>query len=365
MGRFRVQSCRFRGGYTIVVVVAVLAASATAETPPEETHTWTSANGKYSIEATLVYREYDRTQQTTIITLRRNDGTLVEVPQAKLSQESRDLARRLAIERGRAARQEQRGLRAADSIQQQVASSTTARRREQLAREAGKVVAKQTPHGSYLQYVPSRTPHGIVVVVHGTPADDQPAIDNAAKYIEHWIAPAEEHAVLVVAPAFDAENFGSTNGPGGGYRGLYGREIGADEFVHEIVDQYRMGQSAMPNKFILYGHSAGGQFVARYVVMHPERIVAAVISAAGKYAFPDPSAEWPYGMGTLTRTMKWPGSPVVKSLTGLSPIERAGSQRHNFPLRSLSAPKTTYRRGLALAIQATIGLTVPAIGCSQ
>ena len=37
-------------------------------------------------------------------------------------------------------------------------------------------------------------------------------------------------------------------------------------------------------KFMLYGHSAGGQFVSRYVVKHPDRIIAAVISAAGSFA---------------------------------------------------------------------------------
>ena len=49
------------------------------------------------------------------------------------------------------------------------------------------------------------------------------------------------------AHIFD-HNFGSwVSEPGiilGGYRGLEGKEIGADEFVDRIVDQYRPGSAA-------------------------------------------------------------------------------------------------------------------------
>jgi pimeloyl-ACP methyl ester carboxylesterase len=80
----------------------------------------------------------------------------------------------------------------------------------------------------------------------------------------------------------------------GGYRALAGKEIGADELVDGIVGQYR-AQLGGEERFYLYGHSAGGQFAGRYAVRHPDHLKALVLSAPGRYAFPDPQAPWPYG----------------------------------------------------------------------
>ena len=69
---------------------------------------------------------------------------------------------------------------------------------------------------------------------------------------------------------------------------MFGRLVGADEFVNEILTDYKNQFSDFDGRIYLYGHSAGGQFVSRYIVRHPAKVIAAVISAAGTYAFPDP-----------------------------------------------------------------------------
>jgi len=65
---------------------------------------------------------------------------------------------------------------------------------------------------------------------------------------------ADDHALIAGAPLFD-RNFGSwVSEPGivlGGYRGLAGKEIGADEFVERIVEQYR-GRAGDVERFHLY-----------------------------------------------------------------------------------------------------------------
>ncbi len=98
--------------------------------------------------------------------------------------------------------------------------------------------------------------------------------------------------MILIAPAFAQSNFGPRRGPGGGYRGLFGREISADRFVNLIVDNYQTLLRGVERRIYLYGHSAGGQFVSRYTLMHPDKIVAAVISAAGTFAFPNPNVKW-------------------------------------------------------------------------
>jgi len=170
--------------------------------------------------------------------------------------------------------------------------------------EQGSVVSKSTPHGAYLQYVPKRLSNdfNIVVLVHGSIKETEDPLNAARLHLQRWTTTADKQNCILLAPAFNQENFGGHKGPGGGYRGLFGREVGADEFINEIVSLY---QSDTNQQFYLYGHSAGGQLVSRYLIMHPEKIKGAVISAAATFAFPDPNEKWTNGMLPLKRTMRW------------------------------------------------------------
>lgn len=181
--------------------------------------------------------------------------------------------------------------------------------------EIGLIVEKETDHGQYIQYAPANlvAPVTCLVVVHGTPAEDEAALTVARRFAEEWRLAAEDRGLLLLAPAFDNANFGSYEGPRGGYRGLFGREVRADTFLNEIVDSYRDEFDSFSNRFYLYGHSAGGQFVSRYVVVHPQRIEAAVISGAGTYAFPAPDVAWADGMAPLSTQLTWPVDGSVTS----------------------------------------------------
>jgi pimeloyl-ACP methyl ester carboxylesterase len=160
-------------------------------------------------------------------------------------------------------------------------------------------------YGSYVRYVPKGDVRGVVVLVHGSIGEDESAIQAAKTFLTRWTTFADQERFVLLAPAFDQENFGGHAGPGGGYRGLFGRQIGADAFVNAIVDETCEALPGLPEKFALYGHSAGGQFVSRYLVIHPKRIAAAVISAPGTFAFPDSDIPWTNGMKPLQRRMRW------------------------------------------------------------
>ena len=90
-----------------------------------------------------------------------------------------------------------------------------------------------------------------------------------------------------------------------GYRGLFGREIGADEWVLRLVKPYQEAWGTTGRRFYLYGHSAGGQFVGRFLVTHPDAVERAVISSAATYPQPQPDVAWPFGMGELHAQLEW------------------------------------------------------------
>jgi alpha-beta hydrolase superfamily lysophospholipase len=173
--------------------------------------------------------------------------------------------------------------------------------------ELGRVVEKQTQHGTYIQYAPVSlsAPWRVVVLVHGTPSTDASGRTDARAFINRWRNEAEARGFVLVAPAFDDANFGSQDGPWGGYRSLLGRVIDADEFVHEILNEYRALLPGYDGNMYLYGHSAGGQFVSRYLMIHPNRVRRAVVSAAGSYPWPNATIGWPNGMGARTLTADW------------------------------------------------------------
>ena len=169
--------------------------------------------------------------------------------------------------------------------------------------EKGIVLLKHHKHGDYYQYIPASLSEAsqVLVVVHGSLEQGKPATYLAEKFIRRWVDFAEEKNLILVSPAFDRKNYQAY----GGYRGLFGRNVGADEFVDAVVKDYNRALGDIKRRFYLYGHSAGGQFVIRYVVRHPERIQEAVASAPGRYAFPSPTAPWPHGMGRMERDIKY------------------------------------------------------------
>ena len=163
-------------------------------------------------------------------------------------------------------------------------------------------------YGNFYFCVPTKLTEktSILVLAHGTPKDLTPE-ENAKFYVESWKDFAEEHDYILIAPAFNQENFSSLYGDQAmsGYRGLFGREIGADEWVLRLVDVFKKNTGILSEQFSLYGHSAGGQFVGRFLVTHPEVVKSAVITSAATYPQPNIEVKWPFGMGELHTDIEW------------------------------------------------------------
>ena len=183
----------------------------------------------------------------------------------------------------------------------------------------GQIRLISAAHGKYQCYLPSTltSGSGILVLVHGTPGEQERADTTARYYVENWIDFSEQHDLILIAPAFDQANFSSKDGQQalGGYRGLFGRHIGADQFTLNIVQNVQHRYGLTDESFYLYGHSAGGQFVAGFIVTYPEQVKAAVITAAAIYPQPDPDIAWPYGLGPLNTTLAWHNPEAATPVT--------------------------------------------------
>lgn len=152
---------------------------------------------------------------------------------------------------------------------------------------------------SAASFVP-RDPVRLLVLAHGYPwpdgsKPDAELIGYATAAVERWTAFAETHHAIVIAPVFGGQEFPV-------YREMLGRGIGPDEFVNFLAET--AGREHIPGyagRFSLHGHSAGGQFAARYLVAHPSRLDEVVLSAPSTFPMPDSGIPWPNGMGAARR----------------------------------------------------------------
>lgn len=178
----------------------------------------------------------------------------------------------------------------------------------------GQLSKGEDVYGTFYAYVPTTVPQEpeFLVLIHGTPPKNETAESNAHYYATSWINFAEDRGFILIVPTFNQEDFSSRRGDHAmsGYRGLFGREIGADEWVLRLVEAHQQAFGSNSEKFYLYGHSAGGQFTGRFLVSHPESVKKAVISSAATYPQPSIEVAWPFGMGELHTDIEWDSDTI-------------------------------------------------------
>lgn len=137
----------------------------------------------------------------------------------------------------------------------------------------------------------------VLFVMHGTNRD-------ADRYRNEWSTYAERYNFIVVAPEFSRSQFPGANGYNLG--NLFTAEDGKWQglarspysVIEPLFDEFRAKSGVGREKYYIYGHSAGAQFVHRFVYMVPDaRLEKAIAANAGWYTMPDLSIQWPYGLG--------------------------------------------------------------------
>jgi poly(3-hydroxybutyrate) depolymerase len=135
----------------------------------------------------------------------------------------------------------------------------------------------------------------IVFVMHGVNR-------NADEYRDQWHDLAEEHDFLLVVPEFNNRNFpGSDSYNLGNVFDSNGNINDSSRWsysaIEPIFDEVRRRFEMTTQRYSLYGHSAGSQFVHRFVFHVPDARVSQVVSAnAGWYMMPDFEQDFPYGL---------------------------------------------------------------------
>jgi poly(3-hydroxybutyrate) depolymerase len=143
-------------------------------------------------------------------------------------------------------------------------------------------------------------PLRVVMVIHG-------AGRNAEDYLDSWVELAEERRLLIVAPEFGEERAIRIGGEWewrfntGNVVSWFGLSVDRDEWYFESVerlfDSMRRAGGDVLDRYVLFGHSAGGQFVHRMVLFQPEvHFDLAIAANSGWYTLPDEDRDFPYGL---------------------------------------------------------------------
>ncbi len=127
----------------------------------------------------------------------------------------------------------------------------------------------------------------VVVLVHGISR-------NIQWLVESFWPLARNRRVALVAPLFAESTFRDFQ-----RLGRNGRGPRADLAIQAILAEVRETTGWHKSRAFFFGHSAGAQFVQRYMFAHPQRVARAALSAAGCYTFPV-DRSYPAGIGSAT-----------------------------------------------------------------
>jgi len=136
----------------------------------------------------------------------------------------------------------------------------------------------------------------IIFVMHGGGR-------NAGDYLNAWIKLADKNNFLIVAPEFE-NNFSkyTTNDyQEGNLFTFFGTQNPKEEWAYTVVenifDHIKLINRITNENYDIFGHSAGGQFVHRMVMLMPESRIGTAISAnSGFYSLPQENLQFPYGL---------------------------------------------------------------------
>lgn len=142
--------------------------------------------------------------------------------------------------------------------------------------------------------------------IHGAGAWHRPGAMNR---IHQFRNIAEIENLVVIAPAFDC----ILNWPLG-KEGLKEKGIVKDSYLGDFINlvnkrnEHRTDLKLIETfgffnkhlmkreKFHLYGHSGGGQFVSRFIIFYPDLLDKVGISSPGSFVFPRHDINYPYGL---------------------------------------------------------------------
>jgi poly(3-hydroxybutyrate) depolymerase len=118
----------------------------------------------------------------------------------------------------------------------------------------------------------NRTNMPIIIVFHG---DER----NASEYRDIWVNASNQYGFMVFAPEFNSINFpgGSSYIIGNVYQDgnfptaqtLNNESVWTFSMIEPLFDFIKVNSGSESNTYYMFGHSGGGQFVHRFVLLKP------------------------------------------------------------------------------------------------
>lgn len=135
----------------------------------------------------------------------------------------------------------------------------------------------------------------VQIVMHGMSR-------NGDGYRDHWVPLADQYGFILLAPQFSEEEFPEIAYQQGNVVDETGAFLPKEAMTYPIIDEvFRYFQAhslSSAKKYNIYGHSAGSQFVHRYLLFGDSPLVDRAVAAnAGWYTFPTDTIGYPYGIG--------------------------------------------------------------------
>jgi len=131
--------------------------------------------------------------------------------------------------------------------------------------------------------------------MHGTNRD-------GGRYRDDWVKIAQKNKIIIIAPTFSKKKFPKSSGYnlGNVFDKRHQRNeesLWAFSAIEPLFDTVVQALGGNQKEYTIYGHSAGSQFVHRYLFYKPNARVKRYIPAnAGWYTLADMSEPYPYGL---------------------------------------------------------------------
>jgi len=166
---------------------------------------------------------------------------------------------------------------------------------------------------------------------------------NAEEYLMSWVEWADKNNYVVLSPLFDDTNWPEPLGYNFGNIAT-GREASntsnprskwAFTVIEQLFDEGRKKFGVRADRYDLFGHSAGGQFVHRFMLYNPDnRVRTAIAGNPGFYTLPDTTAVFPYGVKnsphpiTEKQIRAWTDRELIL-MRGTADVERTENLRQS------------------------------------